>query len=261
MKKVFTILMALMVLCFTQCKPTPENGEGEKVKITCEIPMNGGGTRSDFSNLLINGKVNWSGAIQEFVYLTIPGDNPQIIRLESRVQGQGPREYLKFEAEVEKGLINEGTSYDIWYFGSSHRKGGINYQMSGDNTSLSGSIAKQTGRLDDLGDCHIATTSVMPTFTQNGEEIKLSLNGTLQNQIAIVLLNLEKANELYGDAIAGTEYSLQYNGNAKRYELNVEKNDGSSKIAVQSEKGISYVALLPNEVENTEIRYNDVQSV
>ena len=31
---------------------------------------------------------------------------------------------------------------------------------------------------------------------KNGEEIKLSLNGTLQNQIAIVLLNLEKANEL-----------------------------------------------------------------
>ena len=123
MKKVFTILMALMVLCFTQCKPNPDNGEGEKVKITCEIPMNGGGSRSDFSNLLTNGKVNWSGAIQEFVYLTIPGDNPQIIRLESRVQGQGPREYLKFEAEVEKGLISEGTSYDIWYFGSSHRKG------------------------------------------------------------------------------------------------------------------------------------------
>lgn len=261
MKKVFTILMALMVLCFTQCKPTPENGEGEKVKITCEIPMNGGGSRSDFSNLLTNGKVNWSGAIQEFVYLAIHGDNPQIVRLESRVQGQGPREYLKFEAEVEKGLISEGTSYDIWYFGSSHRKGGINYQMSGDNTSLSGSIAKQTGRLDDLGDCHIATTSVMPTMTQNGEEIKLSLNGTLQNQIAIVLLNLEKANELYGDAIAGTEYSLKYNGNTDRYELSVEKNDGNSKIAVQSEKGISYVALLPNEVENTEIRYNDGQSV
>lgn len=259
MKKLFAILMALMALGFTQCKPTPddgasgsENGDGEKVRIVCEIPM-GGGSRSDFTNLLKNGKVNWNDG-GEYVYLAVHGDKPQIIKLESYIKGQGPREYLEFEGLVEKDLIKEKTSYDIWYFGSSHQVGNANYELK-DNV-LSGSIATQSGRLSDLGDCHIATASVTPTLTQNGEEIRLSLNGQLKNQIAILLLNLKNVDELYGDAIIGTKYTLAYNSDEDKFEFKVEE-DRESKIAVQKAEGISYIALLPNSAENTEIRYND----
>ena len=48
--------MALMVLFFTQCKPTPEGGDenSRKVKVSCSIPM-GKNNRSDFSELMTEG--------------------------------------------------------------------------------------------------------------------------------------------------------------------------------------------------------------
>ena len=259
MKKLFTILMALMVLSFSQCKPTPENGDGEKVKITCEIPINGG-SRSDFSNLLTNGKINWSHGT-EYVYLAIHGAEPQIIELSATAVGYPY--VLMFEGEVEAGVIQDDEEYDIWYFGDSREKGDAYYQLLGGSNGpkfIKGSLAQQSGQLDDLGDCHIATTKVVPTISEVDRSVKLSLTGTLKNQIAILLLNLENVNELYGDAIVGTEYSLEYNGD--RYEFKVvEKSDAKISIVQPAVKGMSYIALLPNVKENTEIRYDENNSI
>lgn len=255
MKKIFTILMALMALCFTQCKPTPENGEGEKVKIRCEIPISKG-SRSDFTNLLTNGRVNWSHG-RECVYLAVHGNNPQIIELESHAVGNPA--VLTFEGKVESGLINPGEEYDVWYFGHSHQAAKPNYELI--ENRLEGSVATQSGRLENLGYNHIAMVKVIPTLTENEKgDIILSLIGTFKNQIAILLMDLENADELYGDAILGTEYTLAYNSDSDRYELNVTE-DANAKIKVQKASGISYVALFPNSIENTEIRYRENQKV
>ena len=258
MKKLFAILMALMALCFTQCKPTPDGGDDEtrKVKVSCVIPLNNG-SRSDFSNLLTNGKVNWAEGA-EYVYLAIHGESPQLVELEAHANGTPA--VLRFEGKVTEGLIKSGEEYDIWYFGDSRDKGNAYYTLSGDYKSLSGSIAQQSGQLKDLGDCHIATTKVVPTISEVDGSVKLSLTGTLKNQIAILLLNLENVNELYGDAIVGTEYSLEYNGD--RYEFKVvEKSDAKISIVQPAAKGMSYIALLPNVKENTEIRYDENNSI
>ena len=128
MKKLFAILMALMALCFTQCKPTPDGGDDEtrKVKVSCVIPLNNG-SRSDFTNLLVNGKVNWSQG-SEYVYLAIHGDNPKIVQLHAHANGTPS--VLKFEAEVEEGLIRSGEEYDIWYFGDSHETADSYYEIA-----------------------------------------------------------------------------------------------------------------------------------
>ena len=260
MKKVFAILMALMVLCFTQCKPTPDGGDDEarKVKVSCVIPLNNG-SRSDFTNLLVNGKVNWSQGT-EYVYLAIHGENPQIIQLNAHANGTPS--VLKFEGTVEEGLIRSDEEYDIWYFGDSHETADSYYKIADDAKSLSGSIAKQSGRLEDLGDCHIATTKVIPTITEESGEIKLSLTATLKNQIAILLLELKNVGELYGDAIIGTDYSLEYNGG--RYELNITE-DQEAKISVVKEQpadeSMSYIVIFPNAKENAEIRYKEDHKV
>lgn len=251
MRKIFTVLMALMVLGFTQCKPTPEGGEGEKVKIRCEIPISKG-SRSDFTNLLTNGKVNWSNG-RECVYLAVHGNNPQIIELVSHAIGNPA--VLTFEGEVERNLIDPNEEYDVWYFGHSNQAAKPNYEVK-DNVRLEGSIAKQSGRLETLGYNHIATVKVIPTLTENEDgDIVLSLIGTFKSQIAILLLDLENVEELYGDAILGTEYALAYNGDSGRYELDVVE-DLNAKISVEKASGISYVAVLPNAEENTELRYN-----
>ena len=238
--------MALMVLFFTQCKPTPDGGDenSRKVKVSCTIPISEG-DRSDFTNLMETGKVNWSEGYER-VYLAVHGENPQIIELESWADGTPSN--LEFTGEAAEGLIVSGEEYDIWYFGHSQQL--ETPYFSNDGESLTGSIANQSGRLEDLGYSHIAKTTV--TAVNENDEVKLNLKGTLKNQIAIALLDLENVDELYGNAITGTEYALEYTG--ERYELNVTKNK-NAKIEVESASGISYVALLPNDKNETMIKH------
>ena len=242
MKKTFTILMALMALCFTQCKPTPEGGDDAKVRVSCVIPINDG-DKSDFTNLMETGKVNWSEG-RECVYVAIHGEQHTIIELEGFAYGNPSK--LTFEGEVAEDLLTSGAEYDIWYFGHSHQKT-PNYSLDGN--ALTGSIANQSGSMEDLGYCHIAKTTVTAE-TVNGE-VKLNLNGTLKNQIAIALLDLENVTKLYGDAIIGTEYALEYTGG--RYELNVVENN-TANISVGSRSGNSYIILLPNEKKETKLK-------
>ena len=255
MKKIFTVLMALMLLGLTQCKPTPEGGDDNsgndadtgKVKVRCEIPINNG-TRSDFTNLMENGKINWSHG-RECVYVAIHGSNPQIIELESWAEGNPP--VLEFTGEAAEGLIEEDEEYDVWYFGHSQQLDVPYVNMVGNN-KIEGSIANQSGRLDDLGYCHIAMTKVKAVTMEDGV-VRLKLSAVLKTQIAIALLDLEKVTELYGDAIVGTEYSLEYNEGTDRYELNVVE-DADAKISVESASGISYVVLLPNDNKESTIK-------
>ena len=248
MKRIFVILIALIVLGFTQCKPTPDSNEENdvrKVKIRCEIPINDGG-KSDFTNLLTAGRVNWSNG-RECIYLAVHGENPKIIELEG--WSDGTPSNLEFEGQAAEGLVVTGQEYDVWYFGHSQQLETPYISLADENSRLEGSIANQTGRLDDIGYCHIAKTRVI-AVEENGV-VKLDLKGTLANQIAIALLDLENVEELYGDAIKGTEYALEYNG--ERYELNVTESD--AKIKVESATGISYVVLLPNDKKETMIKH------
>ena len=239
--------MALMTLCFTQCKPAPDGGEENterKVKIRCEIPMNQN-SRSDFSQLMTEGNIRWSDG-RECVYLAVHGETPQIIELEAWADGDPLR--LEFEGEAAEGLIVSGQEYDVWYFGHSQQL--ETPYINNDGEILTGSISTQSGRLEDLGYCHIAQTQVT-AITENAE-VKLNLNGMLESQIAIALLDLENVTELYGDAIVGTEYALEYDG--EKFELNVTE-DNKAKINVESATGISYVVLLPNANKETKIKH------
>ena len=236
-----------MVLIFSSCKKDPvETNEGEKVRVSCTIPLNEGG-KSDFTNLMTDGSVNWSEG-WECIYVAIPGATPKIIELEGAAYGTPST--LTFEGNITAGLISAGTEYDIWYFGHSHRLSEPYYKLVGDNM-IEGNIATQSGDLSDLGLCHIAKGSVMAETV--GSEVVLNLEGTLQHQIAVAVLDLQDANELKGNAIIGTEYSLEYNSESGEYELNV-KEDKYATIDVQSRSGNSFVVLFPNEEEDTRLK-------
>ena len=236
-----------MVLIFSSCKKDPvETNEGEKVRVSCTIPLNEG-SKSDFTNLMTDGSVNWSDG-WERVYVAIHGATPKIIELEGAAYGTPST--LTFEGNITAGLISAGTEYDIWYFGHSHRLSDPYYKLVGDN-KIEGNIATQSGNLSDLGLCHIAKGSVMAETV--GSEVVLNLEGTLQHQIAVAVLDLQDANELKGNAIIGTEYSLEYNSESGEYELNV-KEDKYATIDVQSRSGNSFVVLFPNEEEDTRLK-------
>lgn len=242
MKRIFTILMALMILGFTQCKPTPDGGEENnyetnKVRISCSIPINKG-SRSDFTDLFEEGVINW-GDGRECVYLAIPGDVPKIIELEGYCDGYKPT--VEFIAYVDEHLLTAGESYDIWYFGHSQQLDEPYVSLVNGN-KIEGSIAKQTGRLEDLGYSHIASTTVKAVM-ENGE-VKLPLVGTLKNRMAIALLDLSGVNKLSGHAV-NTDYILEYNAETCKYEFCIVE-DVNATINVENKTGISYIALLPN---------------
>lgn len=250
MKKLSAILMSLMLLAFTQCKPSPEGTEEEnttrKVEVSCVIALNND-NRSDFSNLM-KGKINWSDG-REYAYVAIHGDNPQIIELEGWADGNPSK--LEFTGKAEEGLITSGEQYDIWYFGHSQQSATPYINLNGEGDRLEGSVGTQSGRLEELGYCHIATTKVSASIVDG--DVKLNLNGALDTKVAIALLDLENVTELYGDAIVGTDYALQYNDGTGRYELDVIKAN-NARINVEEESGISYVMLLPNDKKKTQIK-------
>lgn len=250
MKKITMILMAFVMMFFTQCRPEPEtdntNTDTDKVRVRCSISMNKG-DRSDFTNLMDEGKVNWSDG-RECVYVAIPGDTPTVIELESWADGNPS--HLVFSGEAAKGLIQMGEQYEVWYFGHSQQSDEP-YVRLVDGSRIEGSIAGQSGRLEDLGYCHIAKTTV--TAESDGEEVVLNLNATLVNQMAIALLDLEDVGELYGSAIKGTEYALAYDEAAGVFGLEVTEAV-DARINVQPSEGISYVFMFPNEAAETQIR-------
>ena len=255
MKKLFAILMALVVLCFTQCKPTPNGGDDETrtVKISCVIPLNN--SRSDFSNLMDGGLVNWSNGTER-VYLAIPGANHQIIELTSVAEGNPS--LLEFTGEAAEGLVTAGSQYDIWYFGHSQQTYDpyVTAVTNGSKIeSIEGSIAKQSGSLSNLGYYHIAKTTVK-AVSDNGN-VRLNLTGVLTNQIAVALMDLTNVDKIYGDAIVGTEYTLAYNGS--NYALSVTQ-DADAEIDVDKRGGISYIVLFPNANKNSKLKYNQIVS-
>ncbi len=250
MKKALTILMALMVLCFTQCKkPVDNEATGRKVKVSCTIPTNKGG-RSDLTNLMEDGSIKWSTGTER-IYLALPNEtNPQIIELTAFSTLQSSE--LAFEGEVDENLIEVGDEYEVWYLGNSKNLDVpyITENKVGEDeiiTSVSGSIAEQSGSIGDLGYCHIAKVSV--TAVEEDGEIILPLRGVLKNQIAIAYLDLEGVEELSGAAIKGTEYSLQYNESANKYDFVVTEN-ATATINVTNGTSKSFVVLLPNENNN-----------
>ena len=258
MKKIFAILMALVVLGFTQCKPEPVESDGGKtrtVTVTCEIPINNG-NRSDFSGLH-NGTINWSNGTER-VYLAIPGANHQIIELTCTEIENTPSS-LVFSGTVSSALIENGAQYEVWYFGNSmnlneddnqETSSYVTKTIDGEKiTKIDGRIAKQSGRLNDLGYCHIAKAEV--TALTDGKKVTL-YSAQLENQMAIAVMDLNNVTSLYGDAIIGTEYSLVYNDD-RGYALNIVE-DPTASIEVTPAEGLSYVVLLPNEKVNTEIR-------
>ena len=248
MKKALTILMALMVLCFTQCKKPIDELTGRKVKVRCTIPISNG-SRSDLTNIIEDGSIKWSTGTER-IYLALPNEtNPQIVELAAFSTLQSSE--LAFEGEVDENLINEGEEYEVWYLGNSKNLDVpyITENKNDDNiiTSVSGSIAEQSGSIGDLGYCHIAKVSV--TAVEEDGEIILPLRGVLKNQIAIAYLDLDSVAELSGAAIKGTEYNLQYNESTNKYDFVVTES-ATATINVTAGTTTSFIVLLPNENNN-----------
>ena len=240
-------MMALaMIVTLSQCKKQNEENEDNtaKVRISCTIPLNND-DKTDFANIL-NCTVNWSAGV-ESIYLAIPHKtNPQIVELTSKPQVES-QATLTFTGSVQLGLLEDEKTYDVWYFGNSKHTGNSYIEENVENdimTSINGAISAQSGSLSDLGKCHIAKATV----TANGNT--LTFDGTFKNQIAIAHLDLTNVAGLSGEAIVGTDYSLEYIDGV--YRLNVTGNK-SINITGKENKNESYVVLFPTNAKDVKL--------
>ncbi len=258
MKRLTTLLLALVVVLFTQCKKdnldntdTNTDTDVRKVKVRCEIPL-GDGTRSDFTNLMTDGSIKWSTGTER-IYLAVHHDTKaQIVELTAETTQTAT--ILAFEGEVDEEILAAGETYNVWYFGNSQNLGEDSYVTKtgpdGVITSVSGSIANQSGSLEDLGYHHIAKAEVKATLESDGS-YTLPLHGTLQNQIAIAYMDLTDVNYLSGNAIIGTDYSLEYSDG--KYEFVINENNNEISITPNQSESSSYIVLLPNSNTNVDI--------
>lgn len=240
-----------MILTMSNCKKKEDGNSGTsqdapKVNVSCVVPINDG-DKSDFTNLMTDGSIKWSTGTER-IYVAIPHEtNPQIIELTAFTTIGA--NILNFEALVPDGLLENGQQYDVWYLGNSKNLDNPYITETKEDdviTSISGSIGTQSGNLSDLGYCHIAKTTVTAIVQKNGKVV-LSMNGELKNQMAIAYMHLHGVSELVGNAIIGTEYTLQYNNNNnnRAFEF-VITEDENAKINVTEGTAASYIVLLPN---------------
>lgn len=248
MKKVSIIILALMVLVFAHCKKEKiENTSNKMVKIQCAIDLNNGG-KSDFSNLFDDGSITWSEGTER-IYVTQEGKNTSyhnIVELTATITpGQSK---AVFTGEVPASFIDNTKNYDVWYFGNSHQNAETTkhtYTIDYINAKIIGDLTKQSGTLAGLGNYHIAMTTAQFTDVSFNSNNVLSINGELEHQIAILLLDLNGVEKLYSDA--GHGYELIFGGGSYNNQflfhqyLNAETN---IEVSGKEQNGLSYVVLL-----------------
>lgn len=254
MKKIYTILMSLMLLTLVQCKPTPIDDENTpKVKVSCELPLNGG-SKTEFSSINADGSMSiyWSDG-DEYIYLAVPhSTQSQIIELKGTSNGN--ESVLTFNGEMPKELLTNGEEYEIWYLGNSMSTSTsyVSKTISdGIVKEVSGTIGEQNGNISNIGLYHIANITVNAVVDEN--EILLVPQGKFTSQMAIAYLDLDGVTSLNGNAIVGTDYTLKYNSSIDKFDFVVTEN-AEATINTQGAGKNAYIVLFPNEEKNTVLR-------
>lgn len=259
MKKLSLITLALLTLLLAQCKKEKFDSNGtnaNKVMVRCDVTM-GNGEKTDFTDPLISsGSIKWSTGT-EYLYLVVNGSNSQIIELSANNETGESVTTLSFSGTMSADIISEGNTYQIWYFGNSHKLGEDSYvtKTPSDNnviTQIDGSIATQSGKLSDLGYHHIAMASATAQVVNDQVVLSIADGEGLQSQIAIAYMDLSKSAKLEGNAIVGTAFSLKNTDGTYKFEINAD----NKVININNTDGSlnkSYVVLLPNDNENVDI--------
>lgn len=261
MKRLSLIALALLTLLLAQCKKekidNTNNTDVKKVKVRCEVPMGNSG-KTDLTGLITDGVIKWSTGTER-IYLAVNHEtNPQIVELTATTTVPGATS-LAFEGEVPENVISTTETYDVWYFGNSQNLEEGSYvsktESNGVITKIDGSIATQSGNIEDLGYHHIAKGTANAQTASNGD-IVLNISD-LDNQMAIAYMTLTGIykNKINGSAIVGTSYSLEYSDG--KYKFNVSSDDNIITIGNDAAPPqAAYVVFFPNATSNVDVIIN-----
>lgn len=271
MKRFSLILMAFVVVLFTQCKkedPAQENSDTAKiVPITLEMPT--GGSKTDFSGFLTdphnqNAVINWGNTQgTETIYLAVPNIeiyNPvngtllyenkvaQMVPLTATVNETSSK--VTFTGSVDSRILENGKSYQLYYFGN---KGGQDIMNDNVLVGKTMSFDGQDGTRENLGNYHFAVldVTVYADYGNNADHLAESYTikssyPNFTSMMAIALLDLEGETTLEGTA-AIESLTVQFNESANVYETTYSATTG---ITLNNTSAKSFIALCPSDVNS-----------
>lgn len=271
MKRFSLILMAFVVVLFTQCKkenPAQENSDTAKiVPIKLEMPI--GGSKTDFSGFLTDphnqsAVINWGNAQgTETIYLAVPNIeiyNPvdgtsyyekkvaQMVPLTATVNETSSK--VTFTGSVDARILENGKSYQLYYFGN---KGGQDIMNDNVLVGKTMSFDGQDGTRENLGNYHFAVldVTVYADYGNNADHLadSYTIKSSYPNftsMMAIALLDLEGETTLEGTA-AIESLTVKFNESANVYETTYSATTG---ITLNNTSAKSFIALCPSDVNS-----------
>lgn len=271
MKRFSLILMAFVVVLFTQCKkedPAQENSDTAKiVPIKLEMPI--GGSKTDFSGFLTDphnqsAVINWGNAQgTETIYLAVPNIeiyNPvdgtllyenkvaRMVPLTAAVNETSAK--VTFTGSVDARILENGKSYQLYYFGN---KGGQDIMNDNVLVGKTMSFDGQDGTRENLGNYHFAVLDVTVYADYGNNTDHLAESYTIKSSypnftsmMAIALLDLEGETTLEGTA-AIESLTVQFNESANVYETTYSATTG---ITLNNTSAKSFIALCPSNVNS-----------
>lgn len=278
--KRFAVITLLPLLLFARCGK--ENIETEiqecdekTVPVSFELSLNH--TRSDFTNLFPDGKINWGNKNKvEYIYIAIPNrylyynmDKQYTVRVgglfELKADVQESTDKLLFEGEIPQNLLWDKRQICLYYFGSNGQgsegtnvtniyhvdeTGNFKYTedcMIGKRVYFD----KQDGSLENIGNYHVATiyASAVEIKDESGNIMGYDLNTLdkkLENQMSVAMLDLEGETMLGGNATKVKSITVKW-ANNKEFIMTLD-NDAKTNIDVSGNVGSkSLIALLPTD--------------
>lgn len=266
MKKLMFIMVPIILL-FAQCKKDDVERTDdlyEKVPVTFELPKDM--SKSDFTNLLPDGNINWGNENNiEYIYLAVADRYSyyshellmtmivgELFELTAEVTESTDR--LVFSGMIPKNLLWDTKRCTLYYFGNNgNAPEGSNvtniYDVKYTDCVIGKTVsfAQQTGDVNDLGDYHIASIPVKIKTIRDEERNILGFDLIVElfnNNMSIAMLDLEGETVLGGSATAIQSYTLKWEG--RTFEESYDVVEGGTIDVTGNVGEKSLIALLPN---------------
>ncbi len=265
MKKLSVFISFLLL--FSSCNKEKMNegvNEERMVPVRFELSMNSK-TRSDFSNLLPKGNIQWGNSNNvEYIYVSIPYKCSYYVQgvgtitlgelLEMKAEIDEPTDKLVFTGEVPSNNLQNARQYHLYYFGN-NGQGGEGTNITNHHSSYKNiligktvSFARQTGNIDDLGNYHLAKIKVKAVPIKDEEGVVQSFElvaDDLQNINSIAKLDLTGETSLGGTAAELQSFTLLWNTSTNTFDEIIECVPGATIDVRGNAAHNSYVSLLP----------------
>lgn len=272
MKMRLFLLMLIALMLFTQCKNEEEYVEERKhtdmVKVSVELPVDC--TRSDFTGVLPEGKINWGNDNDvEYLYLALVdcyayNDKTtsgmvyvgEMFEMEAKVDESTDK--LHFVGMVPQNLIYSTKKCTLYYFGNNGKgEEGTNVTNIYDKKypdCLIGktvSFSNQNGSIENIGDFHVASIPVDYIHivkNENKEVVEFKLSaGLLKSNMSVAMLDLTDETTLRGNATYLQSYTIKWVG--RNFQEFIGLKCGATYDVSGNPGEKSFVALLPTDLE------------